>query len=211
MRVRSPFASSLVVAVLALSSSPAPEARAAGTVERIGPATGPVSDAVKQAIDPQGYHVTLSDGSVDIWLRNELPGLDPYAFVGVITFAAPRGDFRGQTIKAGTYTLRYAKMPGDGNHMGAAPTMDFLLLLRPGDDPDPAANPTWEKLTEASKNAALTNHPAPLNLADVSAQKDYPAVATNSLGHEVFFVKLKTAGGAERPIGIVLKGRTDHE
>ncbi|HEY8148201.1 MAG TPA: hypothetical protein VIK51_04675, partial [Vicinamibacteria bacterium] len=78
------------------------------------------------------------------------------------------------------------------------------------DDKDPAAELPWETLTEKSKNAALTNHPAPLNLADVSAQKDFPAVATNGMGHEVFFVKLKTAPG-EQPLGIVLKGRTEHE
>jgi hypothetical protein len=30
------------------------------------------------------------------------------------------------------------------------------------------------------------------------------------MGHEVFYVKLKTAGG-ELPIGLVVKGRTEHE
>jgi hypothetical protein len=211
MRVRLSGRGLVATLVLATAAWPAAGAPpATDKVERIGAIAGPVSDAVKQVLDPQGYRLTLSDGTVDVWLRKDLPGLDPYALVGAITLSAPRGDFRGQTIKAGTYTLRYAKMPADGNHMGAAPTGDFLLLLRPADDPDPAANPTWEKLTEASKNAALTNHPAPLNLADVSAQKEFPAVATNGMGHEVFFVKVK-AGGAERPIGIVLKGRTEHE
>jgi hypothetical protein len=210
MRAGSVGRAALGAGAFALALLAAPAAQAAGGVERIGAVSGPVSDAVKAALDPQGYHVTLSDGSVDVWLAKEI-GLDPYKFVGVLTLPTPRGDFRGQTIRAGTYTLRYAKMPSDGNHMGAAPTTDFLLLEKAADDPDPAANPTWEKLTEASKNAALTNHPAPLNLADASSQKDFPAVAANGLGHEVFYVKLKTAGGAERPIGIVLKGRTDHE
>src|SRR5262249_7115062 len=158
---------------------------------------GTASDAVKQALDAQGYHVTLSDGTVDLWFRKDLAGLKPGGFVGLLTFPTARGDFRGQTIKAGTYTLRYAQIPTDGSHLGASPTSDFLLMLRPADDPDPAADLAWEKLTELSKNAALTNHPSPLNLADVSAQKDFPALATNGLGHEVFFVKLKTAGGEQ--------------
>ena len=208
MRVRAPLlAVSLAIGLFVSAGS----LRADGLkVERTLGFTGPAADPVKQALDAQGYHVTLSDGTVDLWFRKDLPGLKPGGFVGVLTFPTARGDFRGQTIKAGTYTLRYAKIPSDGNHLGAAPTSDFLLMLRAADDPDPAAELAWEKLTELSKNAALTNHPAPLNLADVSSQKDFPAVATNGMGHEVFFVKLKTADG-ERPIGIVLKGRTEHE
>jgi len=212
MRVRSIRALGLAFAfALPLAVSATLVRADGGKVERIGPCTGPVSDAVKQVLDAQGYRVTLSDGAVDVWLRKDQPALDPSALVGVATFPAARGDFRRQTIKAGTYTLRYARMPADGNHMGAAPTSDFLLLLRAADDPDPTTNLTWEKITELSKNAALTNHPAPLNLADVSSQKEFPALATNGLGHEVFFVKLKTKDGAERPLGIVLKGRTEHE
>ncbi len=184
--------------------------RGDGRVERIGAFAGNAAEPVKQVLEAQGYRATLSDGTVDVWLRKDLPALKPGSLVGVLTFPAARGDFRGQTIKAGTYTLRYAKIPSDGNHLGAAPTSDFLLMLRVADDPDPAPDLAWEKLTELSKNAALTNHPAPLNLADVSAQKDYPAVANNGMGHEILFVKLKTALG-EQPLGIVLKGRTEHE
>jgi len=202
----------LVAISLALGLLAAASARAeGGKVERIGAFAGATaSDAVKQALDAQGYHVTLSDGTVDLWFRKDLPALKPGGFVGVLTFPTARGDFRGQTIKAGTYTLRYAKIPSDGNHLGASPTFDFLLMLRIVDDKNPAADLDWEKLTETSKNAALTNHPAPLNLADVSSQKDFPAVATNGMGHEVFLVKVKTAAG-EQPLGIVLKGRTEHE
>jgi hypothetical protein len=31
------------------------------------------------------------------------------------------------------------------------------------------------------------------------------------MGHEVFFVKLQTKTGAELPLGLVVKGRTEHE
>jgi hypothetical protein len=211
MRQRPPVRPLFFAFAVLLAVSTAPVLADGGKVARTGAFTGPASDAVKQVLDPQGYRVTLSDGTADIWLRKDLPGLEPCAFVGVVTFPAARSDFRGQTIKAGTYTLRYARMPADGNHMGAAPTSDFLLLVRVADDGDPAANLTWEKLTELSKNAAATNHPAPLNLGDASSQKEFPGVATNDLGHEVFFVKLKMKDGSERPIGVVLKGRTEHE
>lgn len=190
-----------------------PPAHAAGKVERIGAFTGAGPDWIKQSLEPQGYHVTLSSGAVvgDVWFRRDFPGLTPSAFVGVITFPTDTTDFRAQEVKAGSYALRYGQMPSDGNHLGAAPTSDFLLLIRLADDSAPADDLTFNKLVKMSAKAVGSNHPSPLYLADVSAQKEFPAVATNSLGHEVFFVKLKKAGGAEVPIGLVVKGRTEHE
>jgi hypothetical protein len=195
-----------------LALSLAPTAQAAGGVERLGAFTGPASDAVKQALDPQGYRITLSNGTVaaEVWFGKDVPGLKPSAFMGVLSFPKASSDFRGQDIQAGAYTLRYALMPGDGNHLGAAPTSDFLLLTPLGADTDAAARPAFPDLAKLSARASGTNHPAPLNLADVSGQKEFPAVAANDHGHEVFFVKLKTSGGAELPIGLVVKGRTDH-
>jgi hypothetical protein len=189
-----------------------PARGASGKVEGIGPFTGPAPASVKQALDPAGYRVTLADGTVacEVWLSRQGSGLSPSAFVGVLSFPAPSSDFRGQAIKAGSYTLRYAQMPGDGNHLGAAPTSDFLLLSPLAADTDAGASFTFEKLAKMSALASGSNHPAPLNLADTSGQKAFPAVAGNEYGYEVFFVKLRGAGGAEVPIGLVVKGRTDH-
>ena len=62
---------------------------------------------MKAALEPQGYRVTLSDGTVanEVWFRKDFPGLKTSALVGVITFPKDGKDFRGQDIKAGTYTL----------------------------------------------------------------------------------------------------------
>jgi hypothetical protein len=128
----------------------------------------------------------------------------------VITFPADGQDFRGQKVKAGTYTLRYAKMPEDGDHLGASPTPTFALLIPIANDDNPAEDLTFKVVARMSAKTSGTNHPAPMNLADVSAQKDFPAVATNGMGHEVLYVKLKGAAG-EVPLGLVVKGRTEHE
>jgi hypothetical protein len=186
---------------------------AAGKVEKIGAFTGTAPDWVKGALDAQGYRVTLSSGTVaaDVWFRKDLAGLKPSAFVGVVTFPAHTSDFRGQTVRAGTYTLRYAEMPSDGDHLGAAPTSTFLLLSPVAEDTAPADDLTFKQVTKMSAKTVGGNHPSPLNLADVSGQKEFPAVATNPLGHEVFYLKLKTAAGSDLPIGLVLKGRTEHE
>jgi hypothetical protein len=201
-----------VAAPLALLAVGPKASAAAGKFETIPAFSGAAPDWVKAALEPQGYRVTLSDGTVanDVWFRKDFPGLKTSALVGVITFPKDGKDFRGQDIKAGTYTLRYAKIPEDGDHMGASPTPTFVLLIPIADDAEPAEDLTFKEVTKMSKKASGTNHPAPMNLADTSAQKEFPGVATNSMGHEVLFVKLKAASG-ELPIGLVVKGRTEHE
>jgi hypothetical protein len=203
----------LILALGLAAASGAASLAAAGKVEPIGAFAGAAPDSVKAALEPAGHRVTLSDGTVaaEVWFRKGFPGLETGALAGLITFPKDWQDFRGQKVAAGTYTLRYAKIPEDGDHMGASPTTTFLLLTPAVDDAEPGDELTFKEVTTMSKKAAGTNHPSPVNLADVSAQKEFPAVATNSMGHEVFFVKLKSAGGADLPLGLVVKGRTEHE
>jgi hypothetical protein len=213
MRLTRPRHRRLLAAGLALTFTAGPAAfAAAGKVETIGAFSGTAPDWVKSALEPQGYRVTLSDGTVanEVWFRKDGPGLSPSAMVGLITFPKDGKDFRGQDVKAGSYTLRFAKIPEDGDHLGASPTPTFLLLIPPGEEAEPADDLTFKEVTKMSRKTSGTNHPSPMNLADVSAQKEFPAVATNGMGHEVFYVKVKTASG-EVPIGLVVKGRTEHE
>ncbi|HXK12268.1 MAG TPA: hypothetical protein VMT70_21700 [Vicinamibacteria bacterium] len=198
----------LLLLGLAAAQSVAPPARAQGKVETIGAFTGPAAPSVLAALEPGGYRVRLADGTVacDVWFRKDLPGLVPSALVAVLSFPQASNDFRGQPVKAGSYTLRYAVMPSDGNHMGVAPTTDFLLLSPLADDKDASALPDFATLAKMSAKTIGANHPAPLNLAAVAERKDYPAVAKDEYGHEVFHVKLRTAQG-ERAIGLVVKGQ----
>jgi hypothetical protein len=203
-----------VAAALALTLASGPAAfSAAGKVEKVGAFAGTAPDWVKAALEPAGYRVTLSDGTVasEVWFRKDFPGLNTGALVGVITFPKDGKDFRGQDVKAGSYTLRHAKIPEDGDHLGASPTPTFVLLIPVAEDAEPGDDLTFKEVTKLSAKTSGTNHPSPMNLADTSAQKEFPAVAGNSLGHEVFFVKIKTTAGAEVPIGLVVKGRTEHE
>jgi hypothetical protein len=209
MRLQKPLSGIALAVALALALP----AAAGGKAERIGAFSGGAPDWIKPLLEPQGYRVARSDGSVvgDVWFRKNVPALKVSTFVGVITFPAEFSDFRAQKVKAGTYTMRFAEMPSDGDHLGAAPSNTFLLLSPVAEDTEAGDDLTFKEVTKMSAKTTGTNHPSPMWLSDVSAQKDFPAVATNSYGHEVFFVKLKQAGGAELPIGFVVKGRTEHE
>lgn len=190
-----------------------------GKVESIGAfADQSASEALRKALAPSGYRITLADGSVacEVWFRATVPTgktdasgavyttLPEGALIGVITFPKAASDFRGQSIKAGTYTLRYEVHPTDGNHMGISPIRDFLLLVPVAADTNPDATFKFEELVKLSAKASGTNHPAVLSLASPEASAA-ASVTTNEHNHTVFAAKLKTASG-EIPIAFVVKG-----
>jgi hypothetical protein len=192
---------------------------AAAKVERVDrPADSPVAAAVWNVLDEKGYRLILDDGSAvcDIWLRKSLPStgakevegvlfpeIAPSTLVGVISFPKATTDFRGQAIRAGFYTLRYQLIPNDGNHLGVSPTRDFLLLVPPGSDADPAAQFKFEDLINLSKKASGTNHPGPISL--IQAESTTPGLTHDDQDHWVFSVKVP-ASGEEIPIGIIVRG-----
>jgi hypothetical protein len=213
------FLSTFSFAVCASDSRPnSPDG---GKVESIGAFTAAgASDALKKALEPKGYRVSAADGTVlcDIWLRNGVAGgkndalgvaykwVGDSALVAVITIPKSTTDFRRQPLKAGTYTLRYALHPQDGNHLGISPIRDFLLLTPVADDQDPDAKISFEDLNKMSKKASGTNHAAPMSLVSTDGITAWPSVFEDENGHLVFAAKIKTASGSESSIAFVVKG-----
>ena len=202
--------------LLALSAN----ALAAAKVETTGPCTDPaVADAVKKALAPQGYRVTLDDGStVDFWPSAQIRTsaktredatypLAPSLFLGVIHFAKNTRDARGNAISPGTYNLRYELQPNDGNHLGTAPTPDFLLLLPAAADTNPAQSYSFDQVIHLSEQVTSKRHPAVFNLAPADT-REFPSVVTNAEDHTILFFKVKTQSG-ELPLALVVKGTTE--
>jgi hypothetical protein len=129
-------------------------------------------------------------------------------FVGVVEYKRKGGDFRGQDIPAGVYTLRYALQPVDGNHVGTSDTRDFLLLGKAEED-TAVAPVEKEKLFKQSAQAIGTTHPAMLCLQATSAV-EAPAVE-NDEAKEMATLRVSnpsSAGGKKSPlsIGLVVVG-----
>lgn len=180
-----------------------------------------VSEAVRQALDAKGYKVLLDDGSnaCELWLRRAVPAqtkkdaqgvaypqLAESILVGVLHFSQASTDYRGQAIPAGYYTLRYELLPNDGNHLGAAPNRDFLLLIPADSDGDPAATFSSQELVNLSRKANGTKHPAPLSLVQPDSSGTAPAVSKDDQDHWTFSGGLKLASGEEIPFALVVKG-----
>ena len=112
-------------------------------------------------------------------------------------------DYRGQSIPAGIYTLRYQLLPQDGNHMGVAPNPDFLLASPAADDMRPEQAYVERKMSALSAKSTGTGHPAVIALE--SAGKT-GSVAKEENGNIVFSVDVAATDGSMVKLGIVVKG-----
>ena len=182
-----------------------------------------VTNVVSSALQSEGYRISDDAGKVwcDVWTRKEITNLNKPAstsakyqglhtgiLVGVIKFPADATDYRGQPIKAGTYTLRYAVIPQDGNHMGVSPILDFLLLIPAGDDnKDPDGEMSFNDVVALSRKATGTNHPANLLLSLPPDSLKDPVVEKDDLNHWVLKVKIPQKPSGDLLLGIVVVGQ----
>lgn len=195
-----------------------------GKVETVGPLTdNAVPEGVRQVLDSKGYRLTLEGGApiCELWVRKRVPAqtkkdvegvaypqLAESLLVGVVHFPQAAADFRGQRIPAGFYTLRYALMPNDANHLGAAPSRDFLLLVPAASDADPNATFKFQELMALSESATGTKHPGPLSLVQTDSGVAAPSVSKDDQDHWIFSASMKLSSGEELPFALVVKGTT---
>lgn len=183
-----------------------------------------VSAAMKGALQPQGLRVTGENGATfEMWLRKVIPQkagssgtsygtIADGTFVGILKYDEEGGDFRGQTLKPGTYTMRYQTMPSDGNHMGCSPSPEFVLLSLVGEDTDPNGVVGYQDLIKNSRKASGAPHPAVLYLTipEGADKPAFHAAEENDWALEAT-TKAQPAGGAEIdfPIAVILIGKAE--
>ena len=206
----------LALSLLAAGAAGAPK------LETTGPLTDrSASEPVRAALESAGERVLMTGGPwCEVWLRKKIPegknstpgalqpNLGVSTAVGVIRFLAPATDFRDQAIRPGLYTLRYAAIPSDGNHMGGSEYPDFLLVVPVADDPDLDPRFKLEELARLSTKATGTKHPGVLSLTRASGPNS-PSVTVNDAGQVVLEMKAKI-GAAEVPIALIVQGHTQH-
>jgi hypothetical protein len=195
-----------------------------GKAETVGPLTdNAVPEGVRQVLDSKGYRLTL-DGATpicELWVRKSVPAqtkkdaesvtypqLAESVLVGVVHFPQAAADIRGNRIPAGFYTLRYALMPNDGNHLGAAPNRDFLLLIPAASDANPNATFKFQELMALSESATGTKHPGPLSLVQADSGVTGPSVSKDDQDHWIFSASMRLTSGEELPFALVVKGTT---
>ncbi len=192
-------------------------------VEPTGPLTeASLSEALRGAVEKKGLRIIDDKGALlcEIWLRAEVPTaaeevagalfskIGEGTFVGVIHFAANGGDFRGQGIKPGWYTLRYGLILQDGNHLGVSPGRDFFLLCRAADDASPAKQLSFDEMIKMSRAASGTGHPSSWSLAAPTDEKNLPRIVRDEHEHAIIEMTIPTKSG---PVAVALTivGKTE--
>ena len=125
--------------------------------------------------------------------------------VGALTVAdgAKIGDFRGQEISPGTYTLRYAQQPMDGNHVGTSELADFLVAIPAKSDADPAPIKLPDQLHSKSAEASGTTHPAIVSLLPPKDDAGKPALEHDAA--KDFWILNAVVPGKEGGKGVALR------
>ena len=213
------FASLLMLAVC-LATVPAV---ADYKLEKGAAAPEEVPAALKELIESPGLRVLDDAGApyAELWLHKAVAGaakppegdvlyagLAQGTFLGVWRFVAKGSDFRGQPIRPGLYTMRYALMPADGNHMGVAQYRDFILLVPLAADSNPAAQLPFAEVMTLSRKASGSGHPAvfplasPESVAEPTLKKDYEE-------NWILQTKVSTKCGEPMPVAIAVFGRAE--
>jgi hypothetical protein len=135
------------------------------------------------------------------------------ALVGTVRLSAPMSDIRGVSMKPGVYTLRFARQPQNGDHMGVSPFREFLLVAPAADD-QAAEAVGYKGAVALAKKTIGKSHPAALSLDPPSADGVAGRVVTNEAGHKgvTFTLPVAVQGKPSGALsfGLILVGRYDH-
>lgn len=189
----------------------------------VGTTTVPAEIAapIRALLAPVSTNVTSGNAPYcEIWTRASIPAastpnnalgvayttLVDGEIVGAIHFDAAVKDFRNQAVQPGTYILRYALQPVDGNHQGVSDYRDFLLLTPVAQD-IAAGNLADKDLYVLSRKAATTGHPSVWSLVPTDgAPTLLPGIKANT-DEEFTAVYFKAAvGPSPTTIGLVISG-----
>ena len=182
-------------------------------MESAGAPPSEVASAIAQALQKAGSKITNNGQPYcEIWLRSQKPsgsapkeegatmsGVAQGTLLGVIRFDGKGQDRRGQSIKPGVYTLRYGLIPINGDHQGAAPQRDFLVLSPAATDKDLNATPTFEALMDISRKASGTPHPAVLSFS----KADSDTLGFTQQGESDWVLQTKLG---DVPVAVILVG-----
>lgn len=212
------------LAVLALLALPGLLSAAEEPAAAVGEAGAPPADlgeAWAGALTEAGVRLTTPAGvEMTLWPVAERPRGDSagggYGGMGVAYPSMPEGaltgvlelgegwtGYRGQSVPAGRYALRYLLRPEDGYHMGVSYYRDFLVLVPVEADPGPAQRPGYDEIVERSGEAGLS-HPPVMAVVPIEAGET-PALVEDAQGQPTLALGL-----GDLVLGLVVEGEGEY-
>jgi hypothetical protein len=155
-----------------------------------------------------GAKVVMGSTTLELWWgapkAASWDALPEGTVLGALRVTGAFRDIRGKVVQPGVYTLRYALQPQNGDHLGAAPNREFLLLSPASVDADP--NPLgFDGTVALAKQTTGTSHPASLSIDPPSSTE--PPLTTYTTDPDLKGVVFK-AGALT--FGLILSGRIEH-
>lgn len=189
----------------------------------VSPFSSPPPDAlvadVRARLSSDGHRVAIGGLTLELWwvstlettggAASEWSQVPEGALVGAIRVPAPFKEIRGQTVNPGVYTLRFGLQPQNGDHLGASPHREYLLLSPAAADSDPKPL-GFDGSVAISKQTIGTSHPAALSLDPPVSTAPLLAPHTNDMGHQGLTFEVKTAGGGMLRFGLIVEGIIEH-
>jgi hypothetical protein len=179
------------------------------------PAPQDIAEPVRAALAAGGATATVGGTAIEFWWVKSLDakGKDwstvaEGALVGAMKVAAAFKDIRGRTLQPGTYLLRFALQPQNGDHLGVSPTREFLLATPAAADTSPAAL-GHEPTVELAARTLNIKHPAVFMIDPPAAAAAPLSLVQNDLGHTAVVFEVPTAGGTPLRFGLVLAGHIE--
>lgn len=180
-----------------------------------------LAPAIAALLSPDAITVTVGDVPITLWWVKTLPletapsgppkwsDVSEGTLIGVSTVGGTWHDIRGYVLKPGTYTLRFAMQPQNGDHLGVSPNREFLLLAPAAVDTAPGV--AGEKgAIDLSKKAVNRAHPSALSLDPPIATRPPLSPVSNDIGLDgvVFAVPASFQGKpvGEITFGLILRG-----
>jgi hypothetical protein len=183
-----------------------------------------VNETIRSLLQPRALQLVQGDKPViEFWLAKELnlqskpsspatalDALKQATVLGAASFASARRDYRDDEIAKGTYTIRFALQPQDGNHSGSAEFTYFAVLVPAKLDTAPDAIKDYKQLVNTSSKETSTDHPMVISLRPVSAAEgELPKIAEPAPEHKSVRVKIPGKGADTSPVvfDIIFEGK----
>lgn len=170
-------------------------------------------------LEKSGTKLMKGDQQVaEIWFRAALPaaakssepnismGMVPHGtLLAVMKVDVVHADRRGQQVKPGTYTMRYSYFPENGDHQGASPQRDFMLLTPTRIDKDSTVVPNFDQIVDWSRKASGTPHPCVFSFWKEDPKMYKDGILDKQGEHD--FVLMHKLG--DIPVSIILVGKAE--
>ena len=171
--------------------------------------------------------IQLSTGGkpwLECWMRPAMPlkakpanpekALDALAtstLIGVVRVHKSGRDYRDDDLYMGVFTMRYGKIPGDGNHLGATDYPYFAVLIPVTKDPKLDTYKTFKTMTKASLKETAAEHPMIISLRPAKKAGAEPAIIEPAPEHRsILFGAIGALKGSKTaipfPLQVVFEG-----